>query len=177
MFSEIIFTYLLLGLHGTYERRWCSWRHERQRQDCVWQHPSDLRLAQRVRKIHATLSRGPCVITHQTASQSCRASGRGYLLTHFISLTCIASCRQLAQRKHCFTEEFSGCFMAEEVPYLLHGGPSRGPGSGGRWGWRPGYRVWPSGFIVWSWPWAVCLHPSFGSLCHPPRGVFMEWLS
>lgn len=50
--NKLIFKYFIIGLHGTDEGRWCSWWHERKRQDCVWQHPSDLWLAQRVRKIH-----------------------------------------------------------------------------------------------------------------------------
>lgn len=54
-------------------------------------------------------------------------------LFHFT--TCLASCRQLVQKKYCFAEKFSGCISwHEEVPYLLHAGPSRGPGRGGKVG-------------------------------------------
>lgn len=46
----LISTHCFVGLHGAYERRRCSRRHEGKRQDRVRQHPSDLWLAQRVRQ-------------------------------------------------------------------------------------------------------------------------------
>lgn len=36
------------GLHEQNEGGGCPWWYEGKRQNCVWQHPSDLRLAQRV---------------------------------------------------------------------------------------------------------------------------------
>lgn len=65
--SAFIHTHCFAGLHGPYERRRRSRWHEGKGQDCVWQHPSDLRLAQRVRKTPAM---------HDAVSGLARAKGK-----------------------------------------------------------------------------------------------------
>lgn len=82
-------------------------------------------------------------------------------LDSFHFTTCIASCRQLVQKKYCFAEKFSGCVSwHEEVPYLLHAGPSRGPGHGG----KVGLEAWVQSLTIWVHSLVLtlsCLPPSF----------------
>lgn len=85
--SAFIHTHCFVGLHGPYERRRRSRWHEGKRQDCVWQHPSDLRLAQRVRKTPAM---------HDAVSGLARAKGK-------FQMPCVVSWREFELRTKCCT--------------------------------------------------------------------------
>ena len=104
--------------------------------------------------------RGQCVITAELHHSLVGGWERTFV-DSFHFTTCIASCRQLVQRKYCFAEEFSGYVSwHEEVPYLLHAGPSRGPGRRG----KVGLEAWVQSLTIWVHSLVLtlsCLPPSF----------------